>query len=345
MTRRAHVPLSPRQLRPNRLHPSRAALAGAILAVGVLTAGCVSFPAPESPAPSAAGLQPTPPGSEGSVPSEPAPDAENCNATASLRPPDQMPAANEMPKGSTMAQIQARGRLIVGTDIGSNPFSFRDPISGDIQGFDVDIAREIAAAIFGDRNRVEYRVLSSAERTQALQDGSVDVVTKTMSITCDRIKTVSFSVPYYLSSQRILVPRNSGIDDVDGLANKRVCTARGSTSIGRIQTEQPHAKVITTTTWADCLVMLQQGQVDAVTTDDAILAGLAIQDPWVHIVGPGLGAEYYGVGIPQGHNDIVRFVNGVLANIKANGRWWEIYNQWLADIGPGYGPPQANYRD
>ncbi|MGV9670433.1 MULTISPECIES: glutamate ABC transporter substrate-binding protein [unclassified Gordonia (in: high G+C Gram-positive bacteria)] len=344
------VPMNPGPMNPGR-HPLTSRRHGAarwivlLGAVVVLCSGCVTFTAPESPPPSAAGVTPTPPGVQTATTTEPVPNSQSCNATASLRPPEQMPEPNEMPPNSTMAVIAARGRLVVGTDIGSNPFSFRDPLSGDIQGFDVDIARQISAAIFGDPNRIEYRVLSSADRTEALRDGSVDVVVKTMSITCDRLREVSFSAPYYIASQRILAPKNSGITDVDGLADKRVCAARGTTSIGRMQADQPRAKIITTTTWADCLVMLQQGQVDAVTTDDAILAGLAAQDPWVEVVGPGLGAEYYGVGMPQGHDDMVRFVNGVLAENKANGQWYATYNRWLSNLGPSYGPPQATYRD
>ncbi len=320
-------------------------VAAVLLACGLLTTGCVTFTAPDSPPPAAQAITPTPPGAETETTTEPVPDADACNATASLRPPDPMPEPKQMPPRSTMAAIAARGRLIVGTDIGSNPFSFRDPISGDLQGFDVDLAREVSQAIFGDPNRIEFRVLSSNDRIDALRSGSVDIVVKTMSITCDRLASVSFSTPYYIASQRILVLRNSGITDVDGLADKRVCSARGATSIGRMQAEQPRAKMITTVTWADCLVMLQQGQVDAVTTDDAILAGLAAQDPWVQMVGPGFGSEYYGIGLPQGHDDMVRFVNGVLAQAVADGRWYAIYNRWLSNIGPGYGPPQAIYRD
>ncbi|MGC4933530.1 glutamate ABC transporter substrate-binding protein [Gordonia sp. DT30] len=317
---------------------------GAVLAVvALLTSGCVTFAAPQSPPPTAPAVTPTPPGAATEVSTEPAPTS--CDATAALRPPDPMPEPAQMPPGSTMAAIAARGRLIVGTDIGSSPFSFRDPLSGDLQGFDVDLAREVSRAIFGDPNRIEFRVLSSSDRIDALRSGSVDLVVKTMSITCDRAQSVSFSSPYYVASQRILVLRNSGITDVSGLADKRVCSARGTTSIGRMQAEQPRAKMITTVTWADCLVMLQQGQVDAITTDDAILAGLAQQDPWVQMVGPGLGTEDYGIGLPKGHDDMVRFVDGVLAATEADGRWNEIYARWLGDIGPGYGPPQVFYRD
>ncbi|GAB03455.1 putative ABC transporter substrate binding protein, partial [Gordonia amarae NBRC 15530] len=267
----------------------------------------------------------------------------DCDALVSLRP-GTMPTPRKMPARSTMADIFARGRLIVGLDIGSNLFSFRDTITGDIKGFDVDVAQAIARAIFNDPDQIEFRVLTSGERIAALQAGYVDVVVKTMSITCDRRQDVAFSAPYYVANQRILAQRNAGISDTDDLAGKRVCAARGVTSIGRLQSIVPTAKITTTSTWADCLVMLQQGQVDAVSTDDAILAGLAEQDPWVSVIGPSLGEENYAVGIAKGHDDLVRFVNGVLENLRDSGQWQQMYNRWLSILGPGY-PPVPRYED
>lgn len=99
--------------------------------------------------------------------------------------------------------------MIVGLDIGSNLFSFRDPITGEITGFDVDIAGEIARDIFGAPSHVEYRILSSDERVTALQQSAVDVVVKTMTITCERRKVVNFSTVYLDANQRILAPRDS----------------------------------------------------------------------------------------------------------------------------------------
>ena len=312
---------------------------------GLVATGCVRFPAPESPPPTATAGQPMLPGVQVDVPVEPPPSSEACNATLTLRPPAQMPPPGQMPINSTMAGILERGRLIVGLDIGSNLFSFRDPITGDIQGFDVDIAHEIAGAIFGDDRRVEFQVLSSAQRIDALRDMTVDLVIKTMSITCDRLRDISFSAPYYVASQRILSFRNSNVTGPAQLADKRVCAARGTTSIGRIQAIQPRAKIVSTTTWADCLVLMQQGQIDAATTDDAILAGLAAQDPWLRVVGPSLGEEFYGVGIPKGQDDMIRFVNGVLERIRVTGRWQEIRDRWLSILDSGYGAPQPYYRD
>ena len=138
-----------------------------------------------------------------------------------------------------MANIRARGRLIVGLDIGSNLFSFRDPISGEIVGFDVDVAGEVARDIFGNPSQVEYRILSSAERITALQKGEVDAVVKTMTITCDRRKLVNFSTVYLDASQRILTPRDSPITKPADLSGKRVCVARGTTSLQRIREIAP----------------------------------------------------------------------------------------------------------
>ena len=148
---------------------------------------------------------PTPAGME-EVPPEQAlaPATEDhCNRTASLRPFTNQAAAND-----AVANIRARGRLIVGLDIGSNLFSFRDPITGEITGFDVDIAGEIARDIFGTPAQVEYRILSSADRISALQNNQVDVVVKTMTITCERKKQVNFSTVYLNANQRILAPRD-----------------------------------------------------------------------------------------------------------------------------------------
>jgi polar amino acid transport system substrate-binding protein len=91
--------------------------------------------------------------------------------------------------------------------------------------------------------------------------------------------------------------------------------------------------------------MVQQGQVDAVSTDDAILAGMAAQDPYVHVVGQSLGEEPYGIGLNKNDEDLVRFTNGVLQKMREDGTWFDIYDRWLSILGPKYYPPQPSYRD
>ena len=95
----------------------------------------------------------------------------------------------------------------------------------------------------------------------------------------------------------------------------------------------------------DCLVALQQGQADAVSTDDAILAGMAVQDPNLQIVGPSLEAEPYGIGINKSQDDLVRAVNASLERIRRDGTWWSLYRKWLTVLGPPPSPPEPKYRD
>ncbi|MCT7658655.1 glutamate ABC transporter substrate-binding protein [Mycobacterium deserti] len=315
---------------------------GALLAAAAMLTGCGQA-ASVMPSPMVTLAPPTPAGME-EMPPQPArapvePEDE-CNRTASLRPFDTKAEAD-----AAVQNIRARGRLIVGLDIGSNLFSFRDPISGDITGFDVDIAGEIARDIFGTPSQVEYRILSSADRIAALQNNQVDVVVKTMTITCERKKQVNFSTVYFSANQRILAPRDSTIAQAPDLSGRRVCVAKGTTSLQRIQQITPPPLVVGVVTWADCLVALQQRQVDAVSTDDSILAGLVAQDPYLHIVGPSLNEEPYGIGINLQNTGLVRYVNGTLERIRRDGTWNTLYRKWLTVLGPAPSPPYARYVD
>ena len=199
----------------------------ALLAAAAVLAGCQQSP-PLEPIPEVTLAPPTPAGMEQAPPDEAAqalPDNSTCDRTASLRPFPNQAQADE-----AVENIRNRGRLIVGLDIGSNLFSFRDPITGQITGFDVDIAGEVARDIFGTPSQVEYRILSSADRIEALEKNQVDIVVKTMSITCERRKQVDFSTEYLSANQRILAPRDSAIRQASDLSGKRVCAVKGTTS-------------------------------------------------------------------------------------------------------------------
>lgn len=286
--------------------------------------------------PTPAGMEVLPP----EPPRPPASTADPCDRTASLRPFSGRAAAD-----AAVASIRKRGRLLVGLDIGSNLFSFRDPVTGEITGFDVDIAGEVARDIFGKSAAVEYRILSSADRITALQTNAVDIVVKTMTVTCERREKVNFSTPYFIAYQRILAPRTSDIAGPKDLSGKRVCVARGTTSLQMVRQIDPPPTIVTVVTWADCLVALQQHEVDAVSTDDAILAGLVAQDPYLHIVGSNLAEEPYGIGINLINTPLVRFVNATLDRIRNDGTWDTLYRRWLSVLGPVPSPPKPRYQD
>jgi polar amino acid transport system substrate-binding protein len=180
-----------------------------------------------------------------------------------------------------------------------------------------------------------------------LQSGEVDLVVRTYSITCERKNFVEFSTTYFTAHQKILVVKGSGIDSAAALSDKRVCAATGTTSLTALLALDSKPTVIAVTSWTDCLVMLQQGQVDAISTDDSVLAGLMEQDPKnLEIVGDSIGDEPYGVGINKEHKDLVRFVNGVLDQMRVDGTWKRLYEARLQSLlGPSPGPPAARYQD
>jgi polar amino acid transport system substrate-binding protein len=323
-----------------------AATLAAMAAAAALLTACGATGTVVDPAPVASAERPRPVGAEenptpASGTSTPAPP--NCREKASLRP-EGLPAPGQMPIGSTMRAIQERGRLIAGVDQNTFLFGFRNPSTNTLEGFDIDRVREIATAIFGNPDAVQYKVISSIERIPALEKGEVDVVVRTMTANCDRWQKINFSTIYYVAGQRLLVDKTSPVDDIAKLANKKVCAQRGSTSIIRIK--EKGAVPVATDTWSDCLVMLQQRQVEAVSTDDTILAGLAAQDPNVKLAGQPFSEEPYGIGIPKQNTDMVKFVNAVLERSKNSGDWQRSYDNWIfSRTGQSAQPPPAEYQD
>ena len=311
----------------------------ALLAVALI-AGCGSSAAPASV--SISPVQPLPSGAN-EVTAVPAPVNTDCDREASLRP-GALPPPGDMPPGSPMAKIAERGRLIAGVDQNTFLFGFRNPATGELEGFDIDIAREIARAIFGDPTRILLRVVDASQRESMLQDGKVDVVVRTYSITCDRKKKVAFSTVYFNANQKVLTTKGSGIDSFPALSGRRVCAVSGTTSLAKLFELNPPPKVFSAATWTDCLLMLQQGQVDAISTDDVVLKGLAHQDPTVEVVGESVAVEPYGIGVQLGHPDMVQFVNGVLDKIRNDGTWRRLYEaRLLQELGPVAAPPEPRY--
>jgi polar amino acid transport system substrate-binding protein len=310
----------------------------------VLVSACGATATPVDPAPVSGVAAPLPVGVTENPPiTTPSAAPTNCtNARKSYRP-GPLPSPGQMPDRSTMAAIQQRGFLRAGVDQNTFLFGFRDPKNNQLEGFDIDRAHEIAAAIFGDPNKVQFTVMGSADRIPALQNDKVDVVVRTFTANCDRWQQINFSQIYYVAHQKLLVEQSSRVAQLADLAGKRICAQNGSTSIVTLAQKLPNATRVAPASWSDCLVMLQQHQVDAVSTDDVILTGMLAQDEGnLKIVGENLTDEPYGIGIPQANIDMVRFVNGVLDKSVQSGAWAASYSKWLG--GSGTAPP-AEYRD
>ncbi|MPY78478.1 MAG: transporter substrate-binding domain-containing protein [Actinophytocola sp.] len=313
----------------------RTVLATALVA---LVASCAAAGEPRSLVPVVPAEPPMPPGVELAPEAPAGADEEDCgDPTASLAP-----SGLATPAGSTMAEIKERGRLIAGVDQNTYLFGFRDPSTGALEGFDIDIAREISRALFGDPNRVQFKTVSVQDRITALQDGSVDIMVYAMTITCERRDQVEFSSVYFEAGQRVLVRKGSGYSSLSDLGGKKVCAPKGSTSLANLVAADPAPVPVAVNDLADCLLMLQQRHVEAVSTDDTVLAGMASQDPTIEVVGETFSSEPYGIGIPKDNKDMVRYVNAVLEDVRANS-WPDIYGRWLESVLGPASPPSPIY--
>ena len=245
--------------------------------------------------------------------------------------------------GPTIAAIKAKGKLVVGVDQNSYRWGYRDPNNqaAQLEGFDIDLAHRIAQDILGDRDAVQFRAIPTNERVAAVKNGRVDMVVRTMTINCKRLKDVAFSAPYFKTGQQVLAPKSAleitGFDK--SLAGRTVCVAGGSSAEAELKANSHGAKPLVVPNQLDCLVRLQLGEADAVITDGALAASQAAQDPTVVLRGGPFTAEYYGVAMKKDANDLVSRVNQVLAQYRS-ADWQKSYEHWLA---PTLGDNSAPY--
>ncbi len=332
----------------------RSALA-ALTAVAALAAGCAgAAQVPGRPQLSLAA--PRPPGMVAPSDIRGAKDPKECPAgkgpfvpeRSSLRPAGPLPPPGIRFPSGALGMITQRGKLIAGVDQHLNKFGSVNPLTGELEGFDVDIAREIAEALFGDRTAVEFVEVNFTNNFDKLAAREVDLLADSITITCERryAREVMFSTDYFFSGQRVMVPKTSSVKGIEDLRDKRVCAPDGTTSIGRITDPALGLVPVAVREFSDCLVLLQEGQVDAISSTDSVLLGLTAQDPTTHMVGPRFSEEHHGLAMREDDEDLVRYVNAVLERLRADGTWTRLYAKWLGDLEPTLpSPPPALYVD
>ncbi|WP_157881993.1 glutamate ABC transporter substrate-binding protein [Streptomyces rubellomurinus] len=238
--------------------------------------------------------------------------------------------------GPAVNLIKAKRSLVIGVDQNSFRWGARNPNTGQIEGFDIDLARALGAAIIGDPDKVVLKPVATADRVDAVQKGRVDLIVRTMTINCDRMKQVAFSKPYFSISQRVLVPKTSPAKNLDeAIGGRNVCVAKGSTAADVFDPNKGGAKkdskarLTVVENQLDCLVLMQLGKVDATMTDNGLAAGQAAQDQTVRIVDGDVQPEVIGIAMLKTSPDLTARVNQVLADYHASGEWGRSYDRWL----------------
>ncbi len=235
--------------------------------------------------------------------------------------------ARSFPAGSTMAKLQDKGEITIGVKYDVPPFGFKNPRSNEIEGFDVDVGKAIAAGLGVKPKFIEA---ISDNRIPFLKDGTADLILSTMTINAERDEEIDFSDPYFIARGRILVKKDSDIAGIDDLAGKKVCTVLGSTYEETLKKQAPKAERRLVDTYSECLELIQNGAVDAESTDDAILAGHIKQDDTLKLVGEPLTTEPYGAGIKEGDKAFQTFVNETLEAFKQDeGGWAATHQKWI----------------
>ena len=259
-------------------------------------------------------------------------------------------AAPTFPAGTTMARVQAAGKLKVGTKFDQPGFGQKNPTNNQVEGFDVEIAKLIAAAIFGGDaedagSKIEFIESVSKNRESYIQLGTVDMVVATYTINDARKTQVDFAGPYFIAHQDIMVKSDdNSIKRVEDLDTKKVCTAKGSTSEPNIKAKAPNAQVLIFDTYSLCAEALLDGRVQAVTTDAPILSGLAQQsNGQLKVVGAPFTDEPYGIGLKKGDDALRTFINDQLEKMYTSGQWAAAFEATLGKVGLATpAPPPVN---
>lgn len=263
-------------------------------------------------------------------------EAASSSAAASVTPDsDPLTPTERKIESKTLDAIKKRGKLIAGVKFDTNLFGLKDPASGKVEGFDVDIAKALAKKILGDENKLELKEVTSKTRIPLLQNGDIDIIIATMTITEERKQQVEFSDVYFQAGQSILVKKGSPVKGLADLKKgDKVLAVKGSTSAQNIREKAPDVTVLEFENYQDAFTALKAGQGIALTTDNAILFGMMKQDAGYEVVGGTFTEEPYGIAAPKGDTGFIGVVNELLTDMKKSGDYAILYETWMG-VKPG----------
>jgi glutamate transport system substrate-binding protein len=243
-------------------------------------------------------------------------------------------AAEEFPEGSVMAELANAGEVTVGTKFDQPLFGLKG-LSGEPEGFDIEVAKIIAAKLGIQPEDVNFVETVSANREPFLEQEKVDYVVATYTINEERDKVVDFAGPYFLAGQDILVKKGNplGIEGPEDLAGKKVCSVSGSTPASKIAEDYPEAELVLFDAYTKCRDALQNDQVDAVTTDNVILSGYVEAAPdEFELVGEPFTDEPYGIGVPEGQEEFCEFINETLQEAAESGALQDAFEATAGEV-------------
>jgi glutamate transport system substrate-binding protein len=260
----------------------------------------------------------------------------------------EFPVATQVsiPDSPTLAAAEARGRIHIGVKNDQPGLGLQDSTTGEFSGFDIEIARMVAAGLGFGTDRIDYVVVPSAAREDAIGRGDVDIYVGSYTINDKRKQRVGFAGPYLVTGQSLLVRADENtIDGPQSLRGRTVCSVTGSTPIQRVRDQAltDPARIVEFQTYSQCVDQLLARQVDVVTTDQAALVGYAAQDPQrLKVVGQTFSTEPYGIGTPRDDTALRHGIDDLLTKAIGDGTWQRIYDATLGKGGVTAAPPTVD---
>ncbi len=238
--------------------------------------------------------------------------------------------------GTPMAELAESGKITVGTKFDQPLFGLKG-LSGEPEGFDVEIAKIIAGELGIEEDGIEFVEAVSANREPFLEQGRVDMVVATYTMNDKRDMVVDFAGPYFQAGQDILVAKGNpkGIEGPEDLKGNKTCSVSGSTPASTVQEEYglTTADLVLVDAYSKCRDALSNGQVDAITTDNVILSGYVDAAPDdFELVGKPFTEEPYGIGIPEGQEDFCDFINETLAEAAEDGSYADAFSKTAGTV-------------
>lgn len=232
-------------------------------------------------------------------------------------------------------ELADSGSIKIGVKYDQPGIGNLEPGSDEPEGFDIEVGKYVAERLGLSEDDIEWVETISDNREKFIQNGTVDLVLASYSITDERLAIVGQAGPYYVTGQQLLV-RSADEDTITGpddLANIKVCSVEGSTSLARVE-EEYGAKPVPFGTYSECVTQLENETVDAVTTDGAILLGYAAQAPDdLSVVGEVFSEERYGIGYEKDAEGMCEFLNESIEAMVDDGSWEEAFNDTLGESG------------
>ncbi|MEM5326102.1 glutamate ABC transporter substrate-binding protein [Paraburkholderia sp. JHI2823] len=252
--------------------------------------------------------------------------------------------AETFPAGSTMEAIQKKGKFVVGTSLDGPGFSMLNPTTNKAEGFEIDIARQLARKLTGSEDNVEFVPVLSANRFAFVQTGRVDISLATATINDERKKIIGFAGPYYLAGQDVMVGKNSGIQNLSDLNGKSVCVVTGTDSAVNLLKVAPKAEIHSLTDEKSCAEAVSDGRFAALTDDGAVLVPFVkLQPDRLRLLGKPFTKEPYGVVVKHDDVQFRNWINGELEAMIKSGQWQRMYDRDLKDFGEAQVPTIERY--